>query len=280
MSVSPRVKSGPPDPGGRLRAVAGRVRVEIEGQTGWIVFDHPERRNAISVDMWREIPGHVAALAADETVRVVVLRGAGEVAFVSGADISEFEEQRTGAAAGRYEDDNIAAMRAITQLEKPVIAMIHGFCVGGGVGISLTADLRFAASDAVFAIPAARLGLGYAPGGLETLVNLVGPSAAKEIFFTARRFDADEALRMGLVNRVVPPGELEGLVRETAQRVAANAPLTVRSVKRIVGELCLPPEKRDDAALEQSVRACMESEDYREGMRAFLEKRRPVFKGR
>ncbi|HJO24591.1 MAG: enoyl-CoA hydratase [Myxococcota bacterium] len=259
--------------------MGGRVRVEREGGIGWIVFDHPERRNAISVEMWRAIPDIADSLGADDAVRVIVLRGAGEVAFVSGADISEFEEKRTGDAAGRYALDNGAAMRALARLEKPVLAMIHGFCVGGGVGISLAADMRYAADDAVFAIPAARLGLGYAPGGLEVLVDLVGPSAAKEIFFTARRFSADEALRMGLVNGVVAKADLEATVRETAIQISENAPLTLRSVKRIVSELHRPLAERDAEGLEASVRTCMESEDYREGMRAFLEKRRPSFKG-
>ena len=258
----------------------GHVRTEIDEGVGWIVFDHPERRNAISVDMWREIPEACRRLEGDDAVRVVGLRGAGEVAFVSGADISEFESQRTGDAAADYDVDNARAFAALATLGKPVIAMIHGFCVGGGVAIALTADLRYAADDAQFAIPAARLGLGYSPGGLDALAQLVGPSAAKEIFFTARRFSAHEALHMGLVNGVAPKAELGKLVEETAARIAANAPLTLRSVKRILGELAKDPDARDGQAMADSVRACFESEDYREGMRAFLEKRTPVFKGR
>jgi enoyl-CoA hydratase/carnithine racemase len=259
--------------------VGGRIRVEKDRGIGWLVFDHPERRNAISVDMWREIPAAAEQLEADEAVRVVVLRGAGEVAFVSGADISEFEAQRTGDAARDYERDNGRAFLALAGIRKPVLAMIHGFCVGGGVALSLAADLRYAADDAVFAIPAARLGLGYAMGGLEALAQVVGYAAAKEIFFTARRFRADEALHMGLVNQVVPKADLEASVRETAGRIAENAPLTLRSVKQIVGELTKPAADRDLDAVHSGIRACMESEDYREGMRAFLEKRRPAFKG-
>jgi enoyl-CoA hydratase/carnithine racemase len=260
--------------------VGGRIDVVKDGRIGWLVFDHPERRNAVSVGMWREIPRAVAELAQDDEVRVVVLRGAGEVAFVSGADISEFESERTGEAAFGYERDNARAFLALAALEKPVLAMIHGFCVGGGVAISLSADLRYAADDAVFAIPAARLGVGYQMAGLEALVKLVGLSAAKEIFFTARRFSAEEALAMRLVNRVVPKAGLEACVRDTAQTIAENAPLTVRSVKQIVNELAKDPGARDPEAVQAGIRACMESEDYREGMRAFLEKRRPVFRGR
>jgi enoyl-CoA hydratase/carnithine racemase len=262
------------------RAVGGRIRVEHEGPIGWLVFDQPERRNAISVEMWEEIPRAAARLDADESVRVVVLRGAGEDAFVSGADISEFAGQRTGAAASHYEERNARAFLALASLGKPVIAMIRGWCIGGGVALSLSADLRYASDDAVFAVPAARLGIGYAVGGLETLIRLVGHSAAKEIFFTARRYSAREACDVGLVNRVLPRGELEAFVRDTAERIAQNAPLTVRSVKKIANELAKDPAARDLAGAHASVRRCLESEDYREGMRAFLEKRAPVFRGR
>ncbi|MGH0028345.1 MAG: enoyl-CoA hydratase [Myxococcota bacterium] len=263
--------------GGTVRA----ARDEQDGRIGWVVFDHPERRNAISVEMWKQIPQALDELGADPDVRVVVMRGAGEVAFVAGADISEFGSKRTGgAAADVYDADSGAAFGAIANFGKPLLAMIHGFCVGGGVAISLGADMRFASSDAVFAVPAARLCLGYAMGGLDALVNLVGPSRAKEIFFTARRFSADEALAMGLVNGVFPSDELEASVRETAARIAENAPLTIRSVKRIVHELARDPDDRDHDAVNASIRECFESDDYKEGVRAFLEKRAPRFQGR
>ncbi len=255
--------------------------MQREGALGWIVFDHPERRNAISEDMWREIPRAAAELAADDAVRVVVLRGAGDVAFVSGADISEFERIRTGGdAAGDYDALTDLAFSALSDLPKPVIALVHGFCVGGGLALALTADLRYASDDARFAIPAARLGLGYGEGGIRTLSALVGPSAAKEILFTARLFDASEALQRGLVNGVYPKAALEEAVRGAAQGIASNAPLTLRAVKRVLRELARDEPARDRAAIAGAIRACFDSDDYKEGIRAFLDKRRPQFRGR
>ena len=252
-----------------------------EASLAWLVFDHPERRNAVSLEMWQAIPALAAALDADPSVRVIGLRGAGDVAFVSGADISEFASTRTGAnAAQAYEDTTATAFAALAGVGKPVVAAIHGFCVGGGMAVALTADLRIAADDAQLAIPAARLGLGYHAAGIDALLRLVGPSTAKEVLFTARRFTAEEALVRGLVNEVVPKARLDARVREVAAQIAENAPLTLRSVKLVIRELGRDASARDRDRVRDSIHACFESDDYREGVQAFLDKRKPVFQGK
>jgi enoyl-CoA hydratase len=259
-----------------------KLLLEKDGPIGWIVFNQPEKRNAVSQEMWQQMPGHVRDLAGDDAIRVVILRGAGDQAFVAGADISQFKDRRRNMAdEEEYRRISAQGQEALASLGKPLLAMIHGYCVGGGVGIAITCDLRIAADDARFGIPAARLGLGYHYRGMEKLMKLVGPAYTKEIFFTARTdFGAEDALRMGLVNQVVPKAELETFTREYALRIARNAPLTLRSAKTTVEQLLRPAGERDFALLDKLLADCFNSQDYQEGVRAFSEKRRPQFQGR
>jgi enoyl-CoA hydratase/carnithine racemase len=259
----------------------GKVTVERRGAVATVVLDQRERRNAISVSMWGGLERACREIAGDPALRCVIVRGAGEEAFVSGADISQFGAVRASARDERaFGDVSGRAMAALVGLEIPVVALIHGYCFGGGVALSLGCDLRYAADDALFAIPAARLGLGYGLGAVQALVDVVGPAAAKEILFTARRYRAAEAHALGLVNRVFPKGELDRAVEEIALAIAGNAPLTIRAVKRATRELARDESRRDPAALERLIAACFDSADYREGVRAFLEKRTPRFEGR
>jgi enoyl-CoA hydratase/carnithine racemase len=231
--------------------------------------------------MWKSVPEILAEFEDDQAIRVVVLNGAGGKAFISGADISEFEQERSS-RENTFEYDRIAgrAFDALINFPKPTIAMIQGYCIGGGLGVALCCDLRLAADNSRFAVPAAKLGLGYAYDGVKRLVDVVGPSFAMEIFYTARQFDAAEALQMGLVNRVVATLDIEAYVRDYAGLIGGNAPLTIRAVKLSVGEAGKDPDKRDLVGAQAAVDACFASADYVEGRTAFLEKRGPVFCGR
>lgn len=251
-----------------------------EGVLGWLVLNQPDRRNAISGAMWAAIPGAIAALAAEPEVRAIIIRGAGNEAFAAGADISEFSENRQDSHAARaYEERNLAAFAAISGASKPVIAMISGFCIGGGLAVALACDLRIAAENASFALPPARLGLAYPLEGLRQLLAVVSPSVAKDMIFTARRLAAAEALELGLLNRMVAPKALEGETRALAALIAENAPLSIAAAKGMIGALT-SPDGPDRLAMQALAAQCFESEDYREGQAAFLEKRKPRFSGR
>ena len=251
-----------------------------EAGVGFVTFNNPERHNAVSLEMWEATTGVLVKFADDDEVRVVVITGAGGKAFVSGADISKFASERASIEATRaYDVKTAAAFNSIYEFPKPTVAMIRGYCIGGGVGLASCCDLRICSDNSTFAVPAAKLGLGYAYAGLKRLVDIVGPSFAKEIFYTARQFDAREAYAMGLVNRVVPEAELESCVKSIADMICANAPLTIKTAKFTVGEILKDESKRDVARVDQMVEACFASRDYTEGRTAFMEKRKPAFTG-
>ena len=260
--------------------MTNKIITEKSGEIARIIFNQPEKRNAVSLEMWEAVEAAVNRFEADDSVRILILSGAGGKAFVSGADISKFESERASEeAVAHYNATTKRVYDMVEAFPKPTIAQIDGFCVGGGVALSLCCDMRICGQGSQFAIPAAKLGLGYGFPGINRLVNLVGPSFAKEIFFTARRFDAEEARIMGLVNRVVPDEEVAKTAEDTARMIAANAPMTVTSVKYIAGETVKDESVRDLAECDRRVKACFDSQDYVEGRRAFLEKRKPQFVG-
>jgi len=251
-----------------------------EGKVGYVTFNNPERHNAVSLDMWETAAGILEDFKNDKNIRVVVVTGAGGKAFISGADISKFDKERsTKEAVDRYNETVERANDAFYKFPKPTIAMIRGYCIGGGVGLALCCDLRICSVGSKFGVPAAKLGLGYRFDGLKKLVDVVGPSFAKEIFYTARQFTAAEAQTMGLVNRVLPDADLETYVKDYADTIAGNAPLTVDSVKYIVGQAVTDESKRDLKKADAMVQACFASKDYTEGRKAFMEKRKPQFTG-
>ncbi len=252
-----------------------------DGAVGYITFNNPDRHNAMSLDMWRDGEAAIREFVEAGDVRVIVLTGAGEKAFVAGADISKFGKERDSKAA--VDEYNVAVKTfqdTLTLAPIPTIAKIGGYAIGGGLAIALCCDIRIASDDSRFAVPAAKLGLGYAAAGIERLMQIVGPSFAMEIFYTARQFNASEALTMGLINRVVPRAELQTICDDYTRRISGNAPLTIRAVKTAVTENLKAPADRNLALCAEQVAACFASEDYKEGRTAFMEKRPPQFTGK
>ncbi|MEW6688818.1 MAG: enoyl-CoA hydratase [Pseudomonadota bacterium] len=257
------------------------LKTSIDGAVATVVFSNPPRRNAMTFDMWNAVPKTIAELDANPAVRVIVCRGDGDKAFISGADISQFEKLR-GTVEAQFEYNKAVeqAYAAPMKAAKPVIASIRGICIGGGLGFAAACDLRIAAEDAVFRMPAARLGLGYSPAGVRRFMNVLGVANTMEIFFTAKKFDASDALRMGFVSRVVPVAELAAATAELCGMIAENAPLTVAAAKFAAQQALKDPAERDMAEAVKMVEACFASEDHKEGRKAFMEKRTPKFVGR
>ena len=253
-----------------------------DGAIGHLIFNNPAKHNAVSLEMWDAADAILDNFAADDGVRVVVLSGAGGKSFVSGADISKFEKERGSEEAVQHYNERIKGVyERVEYFGKPTIAMVNGYCLGGGLNLAAACDLRFCSAKSKFGMPAARLALGYPYPAIRRLINAVGPSAAKYLMFSAERIDADEAFRIGLVQRVLDgEEELAHFVSDFAGRIAGNAPLTVKAMKLIGNEVLKDPEDTDLALCDRLVADCFSSEDYKEGRRAFLEKRDPDFKGR
>jgi enoyl-CoA hydratase/carnithine racemase len=257
-----------------------KIFSHTDGALGFLTFNNPERHNAMSLDMWQNGASALESLAEDPAVRVIILTGAGGKSFVSGADISKFDSERASPeGVAIYNAALEHFLEVLLACPQPTIAMIRGYCIGGGLGIAVCCDLRVASDHSRFGIPAAKLGLGYGLENLRHLKNVIGPQFSAEMLFTARQYDAASAVVMGLVNHVLLDSAIEVYVRDMAETIAANAPLTIRAAKGILQELQRDDSGPDIAKCERLLRACFESEDYREGRRAFLEKRKPAFSG-
>ncbi len=252
-----------------------------EGAVATVLFSNLPKMNAMTFDMWTAVPKALAELDADPSVRVIVVAGDGDKAFISGADISQFEKLRgTADAQAAYNKAVEAAYLAPIVCSKPVVAKLRGICIGGGLGFAAACDIRIASDNTIFRMPAARLGLGYNPNGVKRFMNVIGAANTLDIFVSARKFDAKEAQRMGFVSQVHPVAELDAKVAEYVKMIAENAPLTVAAAKFAVVQGLKDAADRDMATAMKMVQTCFSSEDHKEGRKAFMEKRTPVFVGR
>lgn len=257
-----------------------KIISEIKGSTGHIIFNNPKKMNAVSLEMWQEATRVIEEMAIDPQVRVLVISGAGKKAFISGADISKFESERaTQEGVELYNRTSEKFRATLIGFPKPVIAKISGYCIGGGVNVAAGCDIRICDERSSFGVPAAKLGLGYGYTGVKRVASLVGIANTMEIFFTARQFTAAEAYDMGLVNRVVPSAMLDAYVDDYTRRISENAPLTMAAIKASAQEIFKSPDTPDLELIDKMVQSCFDSEDYIEGRRAFMEKRKPEFKG-
>ncbi len=257
-----------------------KIIAKKENGIGWLIINNPEKRNAMSLSMREAMAVVFDEYNSDPEVRVLILKGNGGKAFISGADISEFKNNRNNHDAEKiYAEASAKATVAMQNFRKPIIAMIEGFCVGGGVATAISADIRLASEDSQFAIPAAKLGLAYNYENLKCLNDLVGPAYAKQILFTGDKLDASKALEIGLVNKVVKNKDLEDATIELAQKISQNAPLTIMTAKETISQISKEDAERNFIKLDTMVKECFDSEDYKEGREAFMQKRKPIFKG-
>ena len=266
-------------PGGEAAHMSDTVMVSHEGTIATVVLNNPERLNALSRPMWERLGAVMAELSADDSLRCIVIRGAGTKAFAAGADIAEFERERGNVEQAREYGHAIEhTLRALAQCRHPVVAMIHGACVGGGLEIACLCDLRICGESSRFGVPVKNLGLVMAYGELQGLIELCGKAGALEIALEGRVFSAAEAKDKGLVTRVVPDDKVEEEAYATARRIAEGAPLVARWHKKFINRLMDPkpltPEEYDLSF------ACFGTEDYRIGREAFLAKKKPEFKAR
>ncbi len=258
-----------------------KLRVDLHQGVARLLIDNGAKRNAFDLEMWRALPPLLAAIVAEPEARVVVMSGAPGLPFCSGADISEFSTVRATSGGGRaYEAANVEAFDAISSCSKPTIAAISGFCMGGGMGLASACDLRVAQAGAAFAIPAGRLGVGYPPSAMRYVVAAIGAQRALEMFFTARRLTAQEALAAGFLSQVLEPESFDGAADALAETIAGNAPLTLRAAKAAIRAAAALPNAPSLDACEALAAQCFDSADYMEGRAAFLEKRAPKFTGR
>ncbi len=252
-----------------------------DGAVATILVSNPAKMNAMSYDMWVAMPRLIQEFDADPSVRAIVVAGDGDRAFISGADISQFETMRaTEEAQAQYGNAVEAAYTSPLLCSKPVIARIRGICMGGGLGFAASCDIRICSEDAVFRMPAARLGIGYSPEGVRRFMNIIGAANTADLFFSARKFGAAEALRMGFVSQVHPVPALESAVAQYVQMVAENAPLTMAAAKFAIRQALADPDQRDMQRAHEMVRICGSSDDHKEGRKAFMEKRTPMFNNR
>lgn len=252
----------------------------VKDGVGYITFNNPEKHNAVSIEMWDALEQILDGFRSSQNIRVIVLSGAGGKAFVSGADISKFDKERSSKEAVlSYNKRTQKVYENLETFPKPTIAMIDGYCIGGGLNLAVCCDIRICSEKSKFAMPAAKLSLGYPFSSIKRLFDVMGPGMAKHFMFTAEKISASEALACGLVQKLVSEDNIDSYVKDYALNIANNAPLTIKAMKQIGIEISKNSDERDLLLCEKLASACFDSEDYKEGRKAFMEKRKPNFQG-